>query len=287
VRAVAESNYDALFEQIASVVRSSKDIAVFWQDLISIWRDMLILKTTQNAVAYLDLTDHEAAEMKEVTALFRKETLIRHCKLLEEALFAMNKANSVKRVIAEMTLVRMCDAALDTSPEAMLSRIAQLEERLDTGALPVAPAKQEKVEKTTPVVQKTAETTQKAEGKTITSAQEKPTPAPISTSAPTRTLRTVRNWMEVVERISRSDPMRASFVKSSRAYETEDGKVIVRFADSFSLQMMEQGEARDRLRTAASAVLKREVGDRELVFEIAEKRADASVIDEIIDSIEN
>ena len=285
VRAVAESNYDALFEQIAAVVRSSKDISVFWQDLISIWRDMLILKTTQNAVTYLDLTDHEAEEMKSITALFRKETLIRHCKLLEDALFAMAKANSVKRVIAEMTLVRMCDAALDTSPEAMLSRIAQLEERLDTGTLPLAPKNQEKAEKTTPVVQKQVETVRKAEEKTAPVAEKKPTPA--SASVPTRTLRTIRSWMEVVERISRSDPMRASFVKSSRAYETEDGKVIVRFGDSFSMQMMEQGEARDRLRTAVSAILKRDVGDRELIFEIAEKRADASVIDEIIDATEN
>ena len=288
VRAVAESNYDALFEQIAAVVRSSKDISVFWQDLISIWRDMLILKTTQNAVAYLDLTDHEAAEMKEITALFRKETLIRHCKLLEEALFAMTKANSVKRVIAEMTLVRMCDAALDTSPEAMLSRIAQLEERLDSGAFATAPEKQEKtekVEKTAPVVQKTAEIPQKTEQRPAPVAEEKRTLPP--TSAPTRTLRAIRNWMEVVERISRSDPMRASFVKSSRAYETEDGKVIVRFGDSFSLQMMEQGEARDRLRASASAILKRDVGDRELIFEVAEKHADASVIDEIIEASEN
>ncbi|MBE6699605.1 MAG: DNA polymerase III subunit gamma/tau [Ruminococcaceae bacterium] len=285
VRAVAESNYDALFEQIAAVVRSSKDISVFWQDLISIWRDMLILKTTQNAVTYLDLTDHEAEEMKSITALFRKETLIRHCKLLEDALFAMAKANSVKRVIAEMTLVRMCDAALDTSPEAMLSRIAQLEERLDTGTLPLAPKNQEKAEKTTSVVQKQVETVRKAEEKTAPVAEKKPTPA--SASVPTRTLRTIRSWMEVVERISRSDPMRASFVKSSRAYETEDGKVIVRFGDSFSMQMMEPGEARDRLRTAVSAILKRDVGDRELIFEIAEKRADASVIDEIIDATEN
>ena len=285
VRAVAESNYDALFEQIASVVRSSKDISIFWQDLISIWRDMLIFKTTQNATAYLDLTDHEAQEMQAVTALFRKETLIRHCKLLEEALFAMLKANAVKRVIAEMTLVRMCDAALDTSPEAMLSRIAQLEERLDTGIVPVAPVKAEKVEKTTHVPQKTAEKPQKAEPKPEPVAEKKPTPQ--LASAPTRTLRTIRNWMEVVERISRSDPMRASFAKSSRAYETEDGKVIVRFGDPFAMQMMEQGEARDRLRAAVSAILKREVGDRALVFEVAEKRADASVIDEIIDATEN
>ena len=289
VRAVAGSNYDALFDQIASVVRSSKDITVFWQDLISIWRDMLILKTTQNAVAYLDLTDHEAEQMQEITAFFRKETLIRHCRLLEDAHFAMLKSNAVKRVIAEMTLVRMCDAALDTSPEAMLSRIAQLEERLDTGAFAVPSAKQEQAEKTeklTPVPQKQAESVQKADTKPAPVAAEKHAPV-TSDPASVRTLRTVRNWMEVVERISRSDPMRASFAKSSRAFTTEDGKVIVRFDSPFSMQMMEQGEARDRLRIAVSAILKREVGDRELIFEVAEKRADASVIDEIIDAAEN
>ncbi len=289
VRAVAGSNYDALFEQIAAVVRSSKDISVFWQDLISIWRDMLILKTTQNAVAYLDLTDHEAEQMQEITAFFRKETLIRHCRLLEDAHFAMLKSNAVKRVIAEMTLVRMCDAALDTSPEAMLSRIAQLEERLDTGAFAVPSAKQEqaeKAEKLTPVPQKQAESVQKADTKPAPVVAEKHAPVTFD-PASVRTLRTVRNWMEVVERISRSDPMRASFAKSSRAFTTEDGKVIVRFDSPFSMQMMEQGEARDRLRTAVSAILKREVGDRELIFEVAEKRADASVIDEIIDAAEN
>ena len=287
VRAVAESNYDALFEQIDTVVRSSKDITVFWQDLISIWRDMLILKTTQNAAAYLDLTDHEALEMKNVAALFRKETLIRHCKLLEDAHFAMLKSNAVRRVIAEMTLVRMCDAALDTSPEAMLSRIAQLEEQLTTGAVSIAPAKQEKIEKETPVVHKTAETTSKAEEKPAPITEQKMPTVPPSVSSAVRTLRTIRNWMEVVERISRSDPMRASFVKASRGYETEDGKVIVRFGNSFSMQMMEQGEARDRLRSSVSAILKREVGDRELIFEVAEKQADVSVIDEIIEATES
>ena len=59
VNAIATRDYDALFAQIAEVVRSSKDISVFWQDLISLYRDMLVLKTTANAAAYLDLTDSE------------------------------------------------------------------------------------------------------------------------------------------------------------------------------------------------------------------------------------
>ena len=63
VDAVADQNYEILFERIAQVVQSSKDVAVFWQDLLSVWRDMLVIKTAKNASAYLDLTDHESALM--------------------------------------------------------------------------------------------------------------------------------------------------------------------------------------------------------------------------------
>ena len=297
VRAVAQRNYDVLFSQVAEVVRSSKDIAVFWQDLISVWRDMLIVKTTKNAATYLDLTDHESAQMREVAEKFNKETLVYHCKLLEDALFAMQKSNAVKRVVAEMTLVRMCDAALDTSPEAMLSRIAMLEEQLATGSLstpvkaPVptpseetpAPTPTQTVPTPTPKRQESAPTPPPVREAPAVSAA--PTPV-MSTPTEKRILHPIRNWMEVVERISRSAPMTASFVKSSRAFATEDGKVIVRFENPFAMQMMEQGDARDRLRAAISAVLRREVGDRMLLLEVAGKKEAHSVIDEIIEAVD-
>jgi len=281
VRAVADRDYDTLFAQIDEVVRSSKDLSVFWQDLISLYRDLLILKTTKNANAYLDLTDHEREQLLSVSELFRKETLMYHCKLLEDALFAMQKANAVKRIVAEMTLVRMCDEALDTSAEAMLSRIAQLEEQLLTGAVirktENAPKEQKHVE----------------HPKNEKANPEEPKPAPTAkpadaqgTSESKRVLRPIRNWMEVVERMTRTDPMNAGFVKGSRAFTTEDGKVIVRFENAFSLQMMSQDDPHDRLRMAISAVLRREVGDRMLEMEVAGKREESSVMDEIIDACE-
>ena len=246
---------------------------MFWQDLISLWRDMLILKTTKKASMYLDLTDHEAQEMRRVADRFRKETLLYHCKLLEDALFAMQKANSVKRIVAEMTLVRLCDESLDMSPEAILSRIACLEEQMITGR-PIA-AKTEAV--------KTVEAAPLKE-----EAEPKPTPkaTPSTKGTEKRVLHPVRNWMEVVERVSRSAPMTASFVKASRAFTTEDAKVIVRFDNDFAMRMMEQDEARDRLRAAVSAILRREVGDRELIFEASGRSEDRSLIDEIIESTE-
>ncbi len=282
VNAVAERNYDVLFEQIAAVVRSSKDLSVFWQDLIGVWRDMLILKTTKNASAYLDLTDHETERMNEAAGKFRKETLLYHCRLMEDAYFEMQKANAVQRILAEMTLVRMCDAALDTSAEAMLSRIAQLEEQMLTGRAPVSASaplprtqEQQPVELSEPI-------TSYADVSIPTQKQS----AEIPQSVQKRTLRPIRSWMEVVERISRSAPMVASFVKASRAFTTEDDKVIVRFDNEFAMRMMEQDDSRDLLRASVSAILRREVGDRALTFEVLGKSAERNVIDEILDASE-
>ena len=284
VLAVADKNYDLLFAQIDEVVRSSKDIAVFWQDLIAVYRDMLVVKTTQNAAAYLDLTDYESKQLYDVANRFRKETLLYHCKLLEDALFAMQKANAVKRIVAEMALVRMCDEALDSSGEALLSRIAQLEEKILTGSF-VASRSPDPVPSPAPA------------------AEEKRAERPIQASAPSvavpatsafatkpqeggekRVLKPMRNWMEAVEKISRSDPMRAGFVKNAKAYTMENGSVVVRFPDPFTFSMMEKDEARDRLRMALSTVLRREVGDRMLIMEVAGEQKNASVIDEILEA---
>ena len=296
VNAVAERNYDLLFEQVAEVVRSSKDIAVFWQDLISLYRDMLVVKTTTNSAAYLDLTDHEAQRLLSVAEHFRKETLVYHCKLLEDAYFAMQKTNAVKRIVAEMTLVRMCDEALDSSPEALLSRIAVLEDQIARG-VPVRTSDiprptEEKTAQEPMVAVPSREVPVKPSAPTEASVASPRTSAatsatPNAAAGEKRVLRTMRNWMEVVERISRLAPMDASFVKTARGFTLESGEVVVRFENAFGMQMMEKSDSRDRLRAALSTVLRREVGDRMLKLEVENKQEKPSVIDEIIEAGED
>ena len=277
INAVANKDYDTLFDQIAEIVRSSKDISVFLQDLISVYRDMLVIKTTKNASSYLDLTDDESLQLKAAADRFRKETILYHCKLLEDTFFATQKNNSVKRVVVEMTLVRMCDEALDTSSEAMLSRIAQLEEQVATGRI----ARSEP--KTAPKAE-----APKAEIPIPEVKKEAPVQtAPAAATQNKRVLRRMQNWMEVVERIGRSAPMEAGFIRAAHAFTQEDGTVIIRFDNGFSKDMMDKDESRDRLRAALSAVLRREVGDRMLIMETEDSKLDKpSVIDEIIEASE-
>ena len=275
--AVTKRDYDALFAQIDSVVRSSKDLTVFWQDLISLWRDMLVFRTTRSAKSYLDLTEEEAEQLSALSGKFRKETLLYHCRLLEDAFFAMQKANAVKRVVAEMTLIRMCDETLDTSSEALVARIAKLEDAMVTPR--TLPAQRtEETDNAAPAEPKPVPGMPEVRPEGGAAAAERNGAA----DGARRVLRPVKNWMDVVERLARSTPMVASFVKTARAFTTEDGSVLVRFDNDFPMRMMEQDESRDQLRMALSAVLKREIGERELNFEVASKESTGSAIDEII-----
>ncbi|MGI6166927.1 MAG: DNA polymerase III subunit gamma/tau [Eubacteriales bacterium] len=139
-RAVAQADYDKIFDIIAGIANSSKDIAVFWQDLLSLWRDMLVMKTIPNTAArYLDLTDFETAQLTELSGLFSRETLLAHCRQLEGALQTMQRSNMIKRTIAELTLLSMSDGRLDIRVESLIARIARLEEALGSGAFQLAP----------------------------------------------------------------------------------------------------------------------------------------------------
>lgn len=280
VHAVADKNYDVLFQTIDEVVRSSKDIAVFWQDLIALYRDMLVVKVTKQASTYLDLTETEFREISDAASRFSKETMSYHCRLLEEALFSMQKANSVKRIVAEMTLVRMCDEALDTTNEALLSRVAMLEEKVAGVAFETRSAD------TAPVAPiKVSSAVGDPNGKTVPSNKADPIPAvPKAEQTGKAVFHPIRNWMEVVERINRSAPMTASFVKTSRAFLAEDGSVVVRFENEFGKLMMDQPEAKNRLRAALTAVLQREITT--VTLEVAKRSGTSSAMDELLNDPE-
>ena len=142
VCAIADKNFDLLFEIVDDMVSASRDPAVFWQELISYYRDMLVTKTVSDPARYLDLTDSEKAALTAISSRFTKETLLFHIGLLEDALFAMQKSYAVKRTVCEITLVRLCDPALDSSVESILTRLSRVEEQVVAGIPTAAPAAQ-------------------------------------------------------------------------------------------------------------------------------------------------
>ena len=268
VNAIADKQYDALFGAIDEVVRSAKDLSVFWQDLLALYRDLLVIKTSKNAQAYLDLTKDEFASLTALADRFPKETLLYHCNLVEESFLAMQKANAVKRVLAETTLLRMCDEALNASNDALLSRIAKLEDRMRSG-VPVSPAKEE---------------TKKGAAPKKEDSAAKIEEAPTAPKGDRRVLRVVKEWAEIAEYLTTIDPLSAGFFRNAKGFYEGNG-ILIRTKDSFTQQMLSAKSALENIAQSLSATLDKNFTTADISIEVL-AAGERSPLDEILDELE-
>lgn len=258
VKAISSGNFDAIFSIIDSVVRSSKDILVFWQDLVAFYRDMLVIKTTSNAGKYLDLTENETERLKKTAGLFTKETLIYHCRMLDDAFYTMQKSGSAKRTVAEMALIKMSDTTLDLSPDAILSRISKIENSLAVGIrISQAAASDE------PSQNEAKEENAKSE-KEKTDILPTPKNADVSEDA----LRVLRGWNEIAERAAAGDMGILGFMRQGRAFTDPNGRIYIRFPNDFPLSMVNKAPHTENIRAALCLTLQREISEDQLVFGI-------------------
>ncbi len=281
-QAIVRRDYDAVFSAVASVVSSARDLSVFWQDIISLYRDMLVVKASSKPTEYLDLTENEYARMRELASAFSKEKLVYHISVLNDAFVLMQGAKSAKRLIAETALVKLCDETLSNSNEALLLRVAELEDRINSGAVSVEKRETEP----TPKEEKSDEP--KVEKKSadiikgIKSVSQRTAPTPKSAGG----LKPFREFAEVIERVGRQDGMVASFLKGAKAY-TDGERVVIRVEKDFTLMMLDKGNGKDIVRGAISAQLKRNVDERCIVYECSAEKIedDDSGFDDITNAI--
>ncbi|MGM9631688.1 MAG: DNA polymerase III subunit gamma/tau [Eubacteriales bacterium] len=279
-RAISEKNFEFLFGELDSVVNSSKDITVFWQDLISLYRDLLVVKTVRDSAKYLDLTDFEAENLASLAERFSREMLIYHCKMLEEALASMQTSGAVKRIIAELCFVKMCDDNLSTANEALLLRISKFEAKLASGNFAAATSvsetsaeensgeKAQKAQKVHPA--KSEQPPKKEEEQPTQPIFEEPKPATqkkTAVSPDAKSAKPLKAWSEAVQAIEKLDVSAFVFLKKTRAYIGGDGKVHV-LTDRFSLNAIDKQNIKSALASALSSYLERSVRESDIVYDI-------------------
>ncbi len=308
VRAIAEKDYDAIFKVIDDTVRSSRDITVFWQELIAVYRDLLVVKNSKAPTAYLDLTDSETEALTTLSKSLSQETLSYHCTMLTEALLSMQRANSVRRIVAEITLVRMCDTRLSTISEALLSRIAALEAAISEGAFvqrtdtsDTAPASDEKTVQDKPKrrIAKTSydddddmfrgdapvpsaarrgnDISDKSEAKHSSSAQS---------GQPVRVLKPFRSRAEAMELLESKSPMLAAFFKRAKWFTDDGGRMVLKFGTKFDIDSMKMFDGEKLFVEVITKVTGRAVSLSDIVCECDTEDKKDDVIDRIVEASE-
>ena len=203
IQAILKQDYTAVYATVNEIVMNSADISVFWQEIIDSYRDIMVVKNTERAKDYLDLTEVEYESLVKLAAEFTPARLAYHVSLLEGAMADMQRAFNSKRAIAEIALTRMCDAKSSFSPESLALRVDELERELSMMKLGVGTVNRIVNDETNVQVLPTVkiieeQSDNKTDKKSETPAKSKAE----NTSVPTNT-RPVKydKWQYVVERI--------------------------------------------------------------------------------------
>lgn len=276
---IASKNYSGIFESVASVYRSSRDLSVFLSDVLGVYRDMMVIramKLTDNRsldTDVLDVGDGEFAALRELSDKFRYTTMVYHSKLLREAITAMSRGSD-KRITAEMTLVRMCSGASGDSAEALSARIDELEDRIAKGALmSQMSAAGLSADNNGKPLQKEEKAQTDQTGRTVSepwnvknvpAAESAPAAAPAPASGEEQSgQESVQeseedgggeyyNWSELVAAYEKVDAGGAPFLRSAAAY-IKGGKLTVCFSDKFAIALLESKKTADKLKLLAKS----------------------------------
>ncbi len=245
IEALGRSDYDSVYSIIREIVMNSGDISVFWQEIIDSYRDIMVVKNTDKAKAYLDLTDGEYDRVRQIAQGFSAARLSYHTSLLEEALADMQRAVNSKESIAEIALTRMCDSRLVVSLEALALRVEELEKQVSLMKLGVTvPTREAAVPK--PV--SSANPSEKKE------AAQKSTVDATTTNASTEML-PYSNWGKVLERMGE--------IKKSLSCQFVSAKVYRKSKTSFVIYMSEFFAERIKSNASDMAIICGVIAERE------------------------
>ena len=124
---------------VEELVMQGRELSQMAADFTWYLRNLLLVQGSDHMEDILDVSTENLAQLKEEAGMIDSGTLIRFIRIFSELTNQLKYA-SQKRVILEVTLIKLCRPAMDTNQDALLDRIRAVEKQLEAGA-PVRTAK--------------------------------------------------------------------------------------------------------------------------------------------------
>ncbi|MBQ6830180.1 MAG: DNA polymerase III subunit gamma/tau [Clostridia bacterium] len=203
--AVREQNGNAALTLLGELYEGSKDMERLCAELVEFYRNLMILKSVKQAEDLITVSASEMEELRAFASTVSLEAVLYIMDVLQGTLDRL-KGGVSRRVEMEMTLLRLCDPRLDSTPQGLLRRIEALEERgvaapVATPQPTVAPA---------PVQTETA-----------------PLPEPPAPAAAEKVTTPCTLWPEVLAKIAQKSPPLYGVLADSTAMTNGEELLIV------------------------------------------------------------
>ena len=229
LRKIQKEDILGCIQSLDDLIMQGRELTQFTSDFTWYLRNLLLVKSSDRMEDVLDVSTENLIQLKEDAAAMEPDTLMRYIRIFSE-LTGQLKYASQKRILLEMTIIKLCRPSMERNMDSVFDRIAQMERKLEEGV----------------VVRQEAP----APG-TVQAKPAAPKPKPILAKAvPEDVKRVVSDWKSIIRDIS---GMTRNYLRQTRLSLGGDNRLMIVFEDEVAYDFVNRGLQRQELADAITS----------------------------------
>ncbi len=139
LRNVLDRNVLGCVELLEEIVMQGRELTQFVTDFTWYLRNLMLVQSSDNLEDVIDMSSENLKRLKEEAQLIEMDRIVRFIHIFSELAGQIRYA-SQKRILVEIALIKLCKPEMETSEEALIDRVRQVEEKVENGVMVVASA---------------------------------------------------------------------------------------------------------------------------------------------------
>lgn len=130
LRQILRRDVSAVLKSVEELVMQGRELTQMVNDFTWYLRNLLLAKTSDNMEEVLDVSTENLQQLKEEAEMIEVDVLLRYIRIFSD-LSNQIKYAVQKRILLEVTLIKLCKPAMETNQDTLLDRIRAVEEKVE------------------------------------------------------------------------------------------------------------------------------------------------------------
>ena len=227
--AILAGETEPALRELNELVKNGKDLGRLLSDLLNHFRNLLIYQVSRGDLKLLEVTEAEAAALKEQSAGITADALTRIMEVLSDCESRLRDAAS-KKILIEVALCKCIEARTAVSLDAVLKKLNELRGGQPSFAAPAPTA-------ATPATRPAPSRPTPATPVAAPAFSQSPPPAPVNL-APTGDADLAGLWPQLLEAVARVSSFTRSYLTEAHPVSLTKSLLTIGFDPEFANQMM-------------------------------------------------
>ncbi len=139
LRSVLDRDVLGCVQLLEEIVMQGRELTQFVTDFTWYLRNLMLVQASDNLEDVIDMSTDNLKRLKEEASQVDMEQIVRYIRIFSE-LSGQIRYAAQKRILVEIALIKLCKPEMETNEDAVLDRIRQVEDRLESGVVFAQPA---------------------------------------------------------------------------------------------------------------------------------------------------